>query len=142
MIAITANSSGICGSKLNNAPEEVLDGAFQRLHLETFFDGLRDGFNTGTQIGFFLQIFDNANPFQALDKQPNGAVGRLKHAMDLGRGADLVYLVGTRLIGIFVTARDQGNDAIARKILIHKTQAAFLSDGQGKPHHRIDNHAA
>ena len=128
--------------KLDQAAEELLHGAHERLHLQIVSSTLGDDFDAGTQVGLLLHVLANADALLALHQQAHGAVRRLEDAVDLRRCADGVNLVGRGLFDLLVTAGDERNDAVVGERALDKANAALLANRKRQPHHRIDDDAA
>ena len=128
--------------ELDQAPEEVLDGAGRAVEFQSLFQGFGQHLDAGTQIGFFLDVILEADALKALDGQTDCAVGGFQYAVDLRGGADLIELIGGGLLDRFIAAGHECNDAVLGQRVFDQFDAALLADGERKPHHGIDDDAA
>ncbi len=130
--------------QVDQLAELLLGVAHQRFQLDRVFHGLGMLDDMGAEVGILLGIVFDLDPLQALDDQPDGAVGHAQHAMDDGHGADAKDVVGRRFVGLRVLACEQADDARLSlgQRLVDQTHRARLANRQRKPHHGIDDHPA
>src|SRR4051794_14353770 len=115
---------------LDDPRERLLDVAAQRGELGRLGDPVRALCDLGDEVGLLLDEALDRDALAALDEDPQRAVGDLEHARDRPHDADLVEVVGPRLLELGVLRRDHDQHAVAGEDVVDELDRALLADRQ------------
>ena len=116
----------------NDALEVALDVALERVDLEVVlvaqqFVRLAHG---GAQVGAGLHHSLELDAAEALDDQPQAAVGQLEHLVNVRRRADRIEVVLDRFFGRRLALREDADHAAGGGRLVDEADRGFARDGQ------------
>ena len=111
----------------------------------SFFDAvlgdrlILEDFDASSQIGSFLEPFNNAESRDALDDQPGG-VGHFDERADDDCASDIEDIIKSGRVEVCLLLGDNPDDAVvADDRVIDQLNAGFAADAERRDEHRVDD---
>ena len=83
-----------------------------------------------TRYGPLGDVLAQPHPLRRLDEDADRAVGDLEHARDDTDHADVIEVVGARLVELGIARGDQGQGPLAGEDVVDQLHRALLTDGE------------
>ncbi len=121
---------GQIGDLLDDLAEGTLDVATQGLELVRGLDLVGHRLDPRHQVGLVGDVLAEANPLGRLDQDSDRPVRDLEHPRDHADDADVVKLLGRRLLDLSVARGDHDQRAATREHVVDQLHRALLAHGE------------